>query len=51
MPCQMPDRTPRYTEDEQRRRWSLIIQAILNDPGVDAPTSEDDSTDKRRSSG
>ena len=24
-----------YSEDEQRRRWVLIIDAILSDPGPD----------------
>jgi hypothetical protein len=25
-----------YTEEERKRRWTLIIDAILNDPGLDA---------------
>lgn len=29
-------RPPRvYTEEERKRRWMLIIEAILNDPGLD----------------
>jgi hypothetical protein len=35
-PIQSPPPPRRYTEEEQRLRWTLIIEAILRDPSIRA---------------